>query len=316
MRRVPVATLLALSLALLAVPSISGAAGSLTITQQSAMIRQSLKAKPLPKVLTPRLATALRETATNDSLNSYLGRLRLSACDPLRDLKKARELVSCHFGSRTSKNVVVLFGDSSTFAWAEALDGPFKAQGLRLELLEFSSCSSPALEANEQAFSDRWQYCNEWHARMPEFVAKLKPIAIISSSAAYQSPTTDREWIDAYAQTFDDLAPQGEVRILIGTTPWLSSSAPSCLALNTSDVNRCTFKYSPKSPYAKILRRDEAVARAAQATLVPAVDLLCVNQRCPIVIQGHIVYRDDHHIYESYARVIGPLISAKLNLPR
>jgi len=316
MRRVPVATILALSLALLAVPSISGAAGSLTSTKQSAMIRQSLKVKPLPKVLTPRLTTALRETATNHSLNSYLGRLGLSACDPLRDLKKARQLVSCHLGDLTSKKIVVLFGDSSTFAWAEALDGPFKAQGLRLELLEFSSCSSPSLEENEQAFSDRWRYCSAWHERMPAFVAKLKPIAVISSSAAYQSPTTDREWIAAYAQTFDDLAPRGETRILIGTTPWLSRSAPSCLALNTGDVNQCTFKYSPKSPFAKILRRDEGVARAAEATLVPAVDLLCVNQRCPIVIQGHIVYRDEHHIYESYARVIGPLIAAKLNLPR
>jgi hypothetical protein len=185
-----------------------------------------------------------------------------------------------------------------------------------LDLLEFSACPSPALRATPQLFSRFWKFCNEWHAQMPAFVAKLKPIAVISSSASYPSPTTNAQWVSAYAKAFSDVAPPTAVRIVIGSTPWLVTSGPACLATHKTNISQCNFTYGPQSPYAQILQRDQAVATAAKATLIPAVDLLCVQRRCPLVIQNHIVYRDDHHIYESYARVIGPLIAAQIHLPR
>jgi hypothetical protein len=164
-------------------------------------------------------------------------------------------------------HTVVLFGDSSTFAWAYGLDAPLRQSHLRLALFEYSGCYSSGLTATASELPALSASCNTWHAAIGPMMKVLNPVAI-SSSAADVSPTTDAEWIAGYQSAFDAVNADGTVpRFLIGTSPDISQSAPQCLSRHVSDIRPCNVVES--ATYVSLLPRDQTLATGAEGDIGP-----------------------------------------------
>jgi hypothetical protein len=278
---------------------------------QTTRLEAGLTQKAIPSTMTPSLKTARQQTASFAALNRYLG--KLTQCDPARKSKYATAPIPCFFGATNSAKTAVLFGDSSTYAWSVALSEPLKQAGIRLALFEFSGCPSPDIVSTNISFARYWKKCNAWHKALPAAVAKLHPFAVLSSSASYDSPTTDAAWVQGYAKAFAALAPEPSIkRIVIGSSPWFSRDPLACIAVHQTAVDGCTLHYASDSKYGSALTRDGAVASAAGATLVPTVGWFCYQSACPVLIDNYIVYRDADHIFESYATHIGGLVGSQL----
>jgi hypothetical protein len=93
--------------------------------------------------------------------------------------------------------------------------------------------------------------------------------------------------------------------------PW-NMSVPDCLSSNLSDYRRCA--YSRATGFGSSLGKREAVA--SKAAGVPLIDLsgsICPGTgACPAVINGMIVFRDQHHLTATFAKSLAPVIDQKL----
>jgi hypothetical protein len=82
--------------------------------------------------------------------------------------------------------------------------------------------------------------------------------------------------------------------VLLADTPISRYDVPACLSRNLDDIRRCAtdrayaFGSKPRA-------RELVAARLTGATLVALSDVVCPGDgTCPAVIDGMIVYRDDH----------------------
>ena len=54
-------------------------------------------------------------------------------------------------------------------------------------------------------------------------------------------------------------------------------------------------------------------ARLTGATLVDLSDVICPGKgTCPAVVDGMIVYRDDHHLTSTFAASLAPILGERL----
>jgi hypothetical protein len=93
--------------------------------------------------------------------------------------------------------------------------------------------------------------------------------------------------------------------------PW-NMSVPDCLSSNLSDYRRCA--YSRATGFGSSLGKREAVA--SKAADVPLIDLsgsICPGTgACPAVLNGMIIFRDQHHLTATFAKSLGPAIDQQL----
>ena len=287
--------------------SMVGAGGS--TLNLPAVLKSSLARVTLPSRLTPSMASATTIVASFASLNNYL--VPVTGCDPARHPTMIAAPVACFFGDHRGAHTVVLFGDSSTFAWAYALDAPLRQSHVRLALFEYSGCFSSGLVATATQLPLLYGSCNTWHSALGPAMKALAPVAILSSSAAYVSPTTDTEWISGYQSAFDAVSIDPKVpRLIIGTSPDLAQSAPQCLSRHVSDIRPCNYVES--ATYQGLLQRDVTLASALGAKLVPSEPWLCLKGQCPVVVNNYLAYRDNRHFFFPFLTYLGPVVAAAL----
>lgn len=56
----------------------------------------------------------------------------------------------------------------------------------------------------------------------------------------------------------------------------------------------------------------EAAAREPRVQVLDFSDQFCIAQRCPAVIGNVLVYRDKHHISDTYMRTLAPVFGQRL----
>ena len=104
----------------------------------------------------------------------------------------------------------------------------------------------------------------------------------------------------AYVDAWDRLDDAGVVAIAIRDNPWTSSDTLDCIAANIDDLDACGV-------WAADHLDDEPPFPAGDPAWETSVrpldvnDIICPQGWCPFVQGGRIVYRDDHHLSNSYA---------------
>jgi hypothetical protein len=159
--------------------------------------------------------------------------------------------------------------------------------------------------------------CNSWRDAAIAEVQQLKPDLVIMSSATNfrildpetgVKATSDRAkelYVVGIQKIVSDLSQAGIKVILIRDTPRFKSSPLDCLSAYLPAGCRYPVAESVIEP------RFSTAAVKDIPNVLP-VDLtfaLCGTQICETVRDGQIVWRDTHHITDSYARLLTPMFS-------
>jgi len=228
----------------------------------------------------------------------------------------------CDFGSLTSSNVLVLFGDSHADEWSTAVAAISKQQGWRLVTYLKGRCPVADVPIYNPFLNRVTKECDVWRKSALAAIVKLHPRAVLIGeySAAYVknatpmpvlSNVTVADWKRGMERTLEPLRQAKLPVILLRDTP--APNEDLALCVSRASWYRASFSQCEKK------KRDamSASIAAVQSNLVSEfpnvryVDLsnhFCWGDSCPAVIDGILVYHDPSHITSRYAmHLTGPL---------
>lgn len=232
------------------------------------------------------------------------------SCSPYSKTSLVTDPQPCWLGDPKGSRTVILYGDSHAGSWIPAMDLYAKSIRARLAVYWFPGCPTPLVVASTAGtfYSSRAADCNAWNARVTSAMASVNPFAIVMSSGygvdhSFTSPEYQK-WINGWSLLATQIRAKAPRVALynLATTPYLRQSAPLCLSAQPNNIGNCGFTSLSSTGTGFGLNlgdnrlRDIAASRAAGATFVDVIPLLCTSNFCPAVIDSTVVYGDDHHI--------------------
>jgi peptidoglycan/LPS O-acetylase OafA/YrhL len=231
----------------------------------------------------------------------------------------------CEIGARTGK-IVVLFGDSHAAHWSSPLADIARRNGWRLVVVVKSCCGVariPAIyNARERAYLTA---CPKWRETALRKIAALHPDLVIMSSWSTYVPAvggTSRDhpispavWRDALHSTLAYFDSRGVRTVVIRDIPQRSSNAAICLSraggLGEDPMIVCATSPATAVNAPLVTAETMAMKGLKHSHLLDLSDQFC-GRTCPPIRDGVMVYRDDSHVSEPYARLLAPVIAARL----
>ncbi len=259
--------------------------------------------QPLPADVRPALATARNDVE----------RLNRDGCAAMYP---TIEPPSCVYGDPEGSFTVALVGDSHAAQWFPAVHRLADERGWRLIPLTKVSCRFLDLPMVSTELQRQYTECDEWKPRVIERLRTIRPDLTVVAAArgmhvtqpAHDNPTLQGE---AMARLLRDVP--GRIAILVDT-PQTRVDPNACVSRNLDDVSRC--ETGPVEAFG--WRRGKLEPRAAElldATLVDMSGFICPrDERCPMVLNGMLVYRDGHHLTATFAASLATAIADRLPL--
>ncbi|MZD08385.1 acyltransferase, partial [Streptomyces sp. SID5785] len=221
----------------------------------------------------------------------------------------------CVYGDPASDTTVVLFGDSHAAQWFPALDRIARERHWRLVSLTKASCKTA--DVTIVLGGRPYTACDTWRAKVLDRIAALHPDLVIAASSDSGDPVhadgdAVRQWTAGYARTYRALRSGGARVAALLDTPWPPSDAVDCAATHPLDLSRCATDpaHAAKDPVKATALR--AAAKATGSAVIDPGPWLCGSTRCPTVVADTLVYRDDGHLSEAYARALAPVLAPVL----
>ena len=238
------------------------------------------------------------------------GRLPNDRCHVYRTSTLARV---CNFGDTTSATTILLFGDSHAMHWFNPLERIAEGHRWKLTVLVRAGCDAVDVPMSE---TDPFRVgCEGWRAASMAFIDTLRPALVFLANATNKpQPVSPAELREAMARTLRTLTARGTPVVLMRDNPFLPFNGPSCLArpLSLKDPGACAaLKEHVLNP--AIFAAETAAARGVPGTYVlDLTGVMCPGDRCPVMVDGVIVYRDSNHLTGAFADYLTPSIEARL----
>jgi hypothetical protein len=136
-----------------------------------------------------------------------------------------------------------------------------------------------------------------------DFYLKAEPIRV-----------PERVWTEGLRRTYARLERAGIRVIVIRSTPWVPFDVPSCLSRRAAQLPLATeCRFEPDRAF--IAQGQRAQDRAAEGLNVRFVDMndqLCEAGQCQTERGGMVLYSDDNHLTNSFAKSLGPVLGERL----
>ncbi|GAA3242030.1 acyltransferase family protein [Actinocorallia longicatena] len=223
----------------------------------------------------------------------------------------------CVYGDPAAARTMVLFGDSHAAQWFPALE--VIAREGHWRLLPMTKASCKIAEVTIVRNGGPYAQCDTWRAAAVARIRALRPsLVILSSSDAGDAfrPEADprRQWEGGFHATFAAIGTSGAARIVVQDSPWPLSDVPDCVGEHPRALLAHCANRLPAAVRDTV--RHEALRVAAGRDRIPVIDpagWVCgAAGRCPPVVGDTLVYRDDGHLSERYARALVPLLARRL----
>ena len=220
---------------------------------------------------------------------------------------------------------ILLWGDSHANHWRPAIRGAAQPLGLTPATLTMNGCrplpgqvgTDTCIDFNKQVMENlpRWRHERGliglvMSARWPEGTgtqatsiqdrSKWKPGQFFDSRARTQAEALN--FLEHELREVLAMAKTNELKVLLLMPgPVQHYAAAHCLSVLASD--KCMVTEQEIKPY--MAPAEEVVRRvAAEFSSVHLIDprkFMCANGKCPVVIDGTIVYTDDDHVSKSFS---------------
>jgi hypothetical protein len=98
---------------------------------------------------------------------------------------------------------------------------------------------------------------------------------------------------------------------LIVDTPYAGQDVPACLSAHESKVDACAIpRATAFTDHLSGIER--AAAAASGAKLINLTSRICIEDPCPVVVNGMIVFRDIGHLTATFSRSLAPALGAAI----
>ena len=221
---------------------------------------------------------------------------------------ESEHVKECEFGPKDASFTVALVGDSHAAHWFQAVQGMTEQHGWRLVTYLKNSC--PFTAAERQAEADGSIRCQAaYHQALDELVHRGDVDAVITSY--WSAATFADDPARGLAATWKQLEDAGIDVYPVADTPRPDSEtfARDCVEQHASTPQECAF------PESRAFEKTDATRAAA--ALEPRVHVLdfsdqfCAAGSCPAVVGNVLVYRDRHHITDTYMRTLAPVFAQR-----
>ena len=215
----------------------------------------------------------------------------------------------CTFGDKTGTLTIALVGDSHAAHWFKALEDSAKINGWKIVTYLKNSC--PFTAVKRKAEESGSISCSEANLQTMEKILQRGDIDVVVT-AYWSGSTFGKDPELGFAQYWKTLEDAGiKVYPIVDTPrPATKEYARDCVVARAHHLTECD------TPQEKSFEANDYVSAAA--ALEPRVDILnfndqfCVAGTCPAVIGNVLVYRDKHHISDTYMHTLAPIFADRL----
>ena len=162
--------------------------------------------------------------------------------------------------------------------------------------------------------------CHDWgRIVLSDLLTKYKPDVVVTSERPVlgtpDHPTPDKtsfgEIATGMVQYWKQLEAHGIRVVAVNESPEPGRNIPDCLSRPGNDAAACT------SPTSLAIKKDTALQQAVRmmngrADLMDLNSLICEPTSCPPIIGNVVVYRDTHHLTQTYITSLAPYFMRKL----
>ncbi len=216
----------------------------------------------------------------------------------------ATESPPCRFGPAGADRVV-LFGDSHAGQWYSAVAYLAQRRHWAVEVLVKPGCPVATVSIVDPHLGREYRECDAWReATLRRLDGEPRPRLILVSSLNHYGldPSTLASGWDT---TMRRLTGLGVPVAYLRDTPLPGRDVPACLSGSLDNWGACGF------PRDTALGHDPVMAAIADRRwpdthAVDVVDVLCPRATCWAVISGILLYRDETHLTNTAAVVLGP----------
>jgi peptidoglycan/LPS O-acetylase OafA/YrhL len=220
----------------------------------------------------------------------------------------------CTFGDPAGERTLALVGDSHMRMLGTPLVSIAEAQGWRVRTYLHNSCPF-GLEPRTLPGGPACVEANQ--ATLDELLADPPDVVVTTfySGSEFRPSDSGRSpGVEGLRLAWDKLENAGSRVIVIADAPRPRDDVTECVADHQDYPGRCGVSRAEAldQPGARTLR--EAVEASGRVELVDLTDRYCGSKRCPAVIGNVLVYRDNNHITDTYARSMQPYLAKTLGL--
>jgi len=235
------------------------------------------------------------------------------------------DVVECDGGNPAAKFSLVLFGDSHAGQWFPAFQEIANHRGWRIILLRKPACPTAMLTTFNTALNRPYTECDAWRNAAMKRIVALHPAAVVIANRQLQNFSSGLKnpydaWREGSRKTLETLDSAGITTILLRDTPSPGINIPDCMSGDTSwwarrhatAKNPCTVVRA-KALNEQIFRAEqEAAAGLQHVRVLDLSDLFCDATLCPPMKNGLLVYSDESHMSEPFARSIAASVGDRL----
>ncbi|MDW6024697.1 acyltransferase family protein [Mesorhizobium sp. BAC0120] len=260
--------------------------------------------------LTPQLKK-IAETAERDST------ARQTDAGCVADLLTVQPK-ACVFGSPSSKETIVLFGDSHADHWSTPLIEIAKKENFRLVTYMKSSCRATRVSTRDNKLKREYTECNDWRERALKEIIAMRPQMVILSQISInhldeevgspsEIPARRAEWARGVKSTVQELSDAGIHVVYLRDVPTHTSFLDKCVARALWQNRNPSVCDTPRSI---AIDEEDAVTEKAivssirNARFVDMTGFFCSDTLCHAMIDGKLTIRDRHHIATPYAEIL------------
>jgi hypothetical protein len=278
-----------------------------TPAQVAALVAAAPAITTLPSPLVPSLIDA----DSDDVFNYYpsLTNCALSA-------EGGTTVPTCVYGDTTATKSIVLWGDSHAYMWFPAVDHIARQDGYKLVALFKVACPVADLNVLDVLTGANYPACSAFRNNMIARINKLDPSMVIMSEDFYslgynKKRITTSAWTRALEATIKKLRPNIQ-KVLLGNTIPVGYDFPSsCLASNTTNVQKCSVPEHNSGLAGERNAEKKAIAAEQNSTYIDVIAFTC-STVCTDVIGSYVVYYANQHLTATYDYYLSGVLGADL----
>ncbi|MFQ3787561.1 acyltransferase family protein [Halomonas sp. A29] len=217
----------------------------------------------------------------------------------------------CEIGASEGDKLVIVAGDSHAANWIPAFEVLGQEQSWRVISYTKSGCSLTLLDM--QVRGRRYDECTKWSSNVLDEITRMGPDLVVLGRSAggrvYESESrqsSDEDVVSMLSAVFSRIRKSGAEVVLIRDTPRMPFDPLLCF----EDSSKCSAERD------EAMKRYDPLIDAAsldgETSVIDMTDGLCRDDLCHVVEGNVIVWRDQHHLTETYSRTLAPLLGQKL----
>lgn len=259
--------------------------------------------------LTPHPDRAARDVRSDYNASCYQKK-----ADPVR-------ASHCQYGRRGAPIRIAVVGDSTIKQYVSAFHYAGRTRGWEIDVYTRTGCVLGRYPAKRDTACASWnsRVLNAVRARDYDFVVTGLYSMTVPKSSRYDTfgKRHNRFISGVRAQLRAYQANNGPRINLFNAGPLMSRDVPSCIQRNRSRPSTCHTSRSaaldPTRVWSTSSRKKLMRGVVSPRRLISLVGNICTSRTCRAVVGGKIVFRDRHHLTDTYVRNRQGFIARKLD---